>query len=135
MLRGQILGIDRLFKKGLDRGVMIGVTALAFFLMENFAQDLLSERLGIPGGLAAAGGVLAFQEKVMKLINRSTSLVMEVSGPIEGNKDQLYRDQFLTARVDGALSGKDRRMLRIAANALGLTDNDCARIESDLVPG
>jgi len=132
VLRGQILGIDRLFKVGLNRAVMGFLLIMVFFLAEQAAESLLSDRFGMLGGLTAAGGMLFFQESVMKLINRSTNIVMTVSSPVSGDRLAIYRDHFVAAMSDGNLSAKDRMMLGITATTLGLTNEECAVVEAEL---
>ena len=134
ILRGQILGIDRLFKVGLNRAIMGGLLVAVFVSADQLVQNLLSDRFGFLGGLAAAGGMIVFQKQCMKLINRGTNVVMAVRVAVEGEKLELYREHYLTAISDGTLSGKDRRMLLMTARTLGMTREDCAEIEGQLVP-
>ena len=134
VLRGQILGIDRLFKAGLNRAMMGFTIVIGFFLAEETCQNMVSDDYGWVGGLAVAGIMVVFQDQVMKLINRSTNVVMTVRDHDAADKLEIYREHFQAAIFDGKLSAKDRMMLRITSRTLGLTDEECYLVEAELVP-
>ena len=131
ILQGQILGIEHLFKANINRAAMGGLMVTAFIVTEELIQNLLSDKYGIIGGLVVTLGMMGARAPIMKVIDKGTNKIVVDALEINDDAAQIYLEQYLTAVHDGVITELERRMLRITARALKLTDEQCALIESE----
>jgi hypothetical protein len=129
ILQGQILGIEHLFKANINRAAMGGLLVTAFFVTEEVMQNFLSEEYGFIGGLMVTFSMMGARTPIMKLIDKGTNSMVVNALEINDDASQIYREQYLTVVHDGVITELERRMLRITAKALRLSEEQCKAIE------
>jgi uncharacterized membrane protein len=131
ILQGQILGIEHLFKTNINRAAMGGLMVSAFFITEELMQNFLSEEYGFVGGLMVTVGMMGARTPIMKIIDKGTDSMVVDALEINDDAAKIYREQYLTVVHDGVITELERRMLKITAKALKLSEEQCKEIESE----
>lgn len=133
LLRGQVLGLNRKIVAGTSGALAAGLLAMAFVVVTELIEGLVS------GGDTAVGIVAAV---VLTLLFRPVQTVAErglvrmfpsarpLSGMAEAERAAMYREQVELAWADGRVGAKERRMLDRMAVALSLQGDAALRIES-----
>ena len=133
ILREQIFGIERLFKRNLVRIVLLGFFTLGFLSAEQLIESLISEDYGTLGGIMVACSMLTVNRPLSKIIREQVDLFLPDKNIIEDDAAKVYAHHYRLAMRDGELSKKERDMLRLTAKSLGLTKSQISAIESRVV--
>ena len=132
ILREQIFGIDKLFRKGLKNTILTIIVVTVITSVVEIFQEYLSDGYGIIGGIGVALLMALGKSPLMLLINKMTTLLMpEIQGS-ESEAMAFYRSQYELMFEDGEISTRDRKILLALAERLELTESEISDIESNL---
>ena len=129
ILRGQIFGIERLFKRNLVRIVILGIVALVFILTEQLIENFLSSEYGTVVGLLAAIMMLGVHKPINRTLRNVIDKLIPDQDIIDDDASKVYAYQYEIAMNDGELSKRELDMLRLTAKSLGLTKSRAKAIE------
>ncbi|HEX9816474.1 MAG TPA: hypothetical protein VGB18_05800 [Candidatus Thermoplasmatota archaeon] len=133
VVKHQLLGLDVRVKWTLRQGTVGAAFVAVFFIGSEGTQLLLSERIGPYLGLGAAGLLVFAFNPIRRLADRFVEGAMPGVKPIvrmsELERASLFFDQARFAWVDGSLSAKERQILDVAKQRLGLTSEEAETLE------
>lgn len=133
----QVLGIDLKVKWTIKQSTVAGAFIAVFFVASEGAQVLFAESAGLGPWIGIAGaGLLVFGlSPLQRVAERVANTAMPAPKPIAemdaDERHELYREQALFAWSDGQLSAKDRRILNVARERLGLTMEETTSLEEE----
>ena len=128
----QVMGIERLFRKTINRAALGSLMVIGFMVTEELLQNVLSTAFGVVGGVGVAGAMALAKDPLMNFIDRGTNSVLPTV-VAQGPGVDLYRQQFMAAMDDGEMTNSKRSMLSLSASALNISDEDAARIEEEVL--
>ena len=130
ILRNQVFGIERVFKKNTVRVVLGGIGLASFFLAENIVGNLVEEDYGTLGGIIAALSILGLQNRLMFIVKPI------VNSLFSDEMDQSFSDQMTTylqvyrmATLDGIITEQEQTMLTATADGLNLNSTEIQAVE------
>lgn len=136
ILRNQLFDIDLRLKRGIERGTVVTVFVLVFYVAAKVAETYLSREAGWVAGAIAAGLLLFAAPRLSKAAERvsSTALpgVAASPGYIAYRKLEVYKAAVESALETGPLDTRERAILDRLRAKLGLSAADAAAIEADL---
>ena len=130
IFRAQIFGIEHLFRRGAVKVGLGALVVITFFSVEQFLEEVVSTAYGTIGGLLVAAIMLVAHKPIMGVFDRWMDIVFPDVESIDDDVDEIYSYHFRAAIADGRLDDADRRVLRITAKRLGLTEEQVARLEN-----
>ncbi|HLE47885.1 MAG TPA: histidine kinase N-terminal 7TM domain-containing protein [Candidatus Thermoplasmatota archaeon] len=139
LVRHRLFDIDVRMRLTLRRTTLAAFFVAAFFIGTELTQNYLSTRYDSVVGVLAAGTLLLALHPLQRVADRLARVAVPNATPISGMSHPehvaLYREQVLIAWADGTLSAKERRMLDRTRERLGISLDESAKIESDIVRG
>jgi hypothetical protein len=130
ILRNQVFGIERVFRKNTVRAVLGGIGLASFFLAENIVGNLVEEDYGTLGGIIAALSILGLQNRLMFIVKPM------VNSLFSDEMDQSFSDQMTTylqvyrmATLDGIITEQEQTMLTATADGLNLNSDEIEAVE------
>ncbi|MEK6985456.1 MAG: hypothetical protein AABX89_03615 [Candidatus Thermoplasmatota archaeon] len=123
MLRHQVLGLDLRLKLGLGRTIVVGVIAVAFFLVSETVEALLPIDGLLPGLVGAALVTLAIvplQRAARRVMDRLMPNVQDNAAYRDRRAEDIYRMALDSARQDGNIGVGEQAMLDRLAQRLQL---------------
>lgn len=137
ILRHRLFDIDVRLRWTVSRGTIAAAFVAVFFVVSEAAASLFSGWTGSTWlGLAAAGLLVFAITPLQQAADRLAALAIPaMSSTSLAPEDRLafYREQVRVAWADGALSRDERRLLDAARVRLGLSHEEAARIENEIV--
>ncbi|HLE97499.1 MAG TPA: hypothetical protein VI997_09030 [Candidatus Thermoplasmatota archaeon] len=135
IMKYQLLGIDLRLKWTIKQSTVAAAFVAVFFVASEATQQVFAARVGPILGLAAAGALVFAIAPLERLAGRVSEAAMPGVKPISqmgaSERALLYLEQARFAWGDGQLSVKDRQILEVARNRLGLTRDEVARLEEE----
>jgi len=132
ILRQQIFGIERLFKRNLVRIALFGFVTLGFLVTEELLGNFVSDAYGTAGGFAIAIAMLTAHRPFTDLVRAQIDRWLPDIDLMDDDASKVYAHQFALAIRDGELSSRERSMLNLTAKSLGLNKAQVARIEETI---
>ncbi|MDC1018455.1 hypothetical protein OAR36_08370, partial [Pseudomonadales bacterium] len=130
ILRNQVFGIERVFKKNTVRVVLGGIGLASFFLAENIVENLVSEDYGTFGGLGAALLVIGFQNRLMLIVRPFVNSVFsDEMGQQFSEQMTTYMHLYRTAILDHIITEEEQTMLTVTAKGLNLNSDEIEAVE------
>lgn len=138
LLRHELFGLDLKVKATIRGSALLGVFVAVYFLASEGAESVVADNWGPPVGLAAAALLTLVQGPLQRGATRVADAAMPGVRPFEelsgDAREALYVAQVQAAAEDGALTAKDRRVLEVARQRLGLSPERAAALERDALP-
>ncbi|MBI2078223.1 MAG: hypothetical protein HYT80_07640 [Euryarchaeota archaeon] len=140
VLRQGLFDLQVRLKWTISRGTLAGLFVAMFFIVSELVQDYVGKVVGAAAGIAAAGGLAL----VLAPLHRMTERVADAALPrvrpddpayLLGQKRETYREALFVAWSDGQITAKEMRMLYRLREALGLPDEEIARLEHEVAVG
>jgi hypothetical protein len=134
LLRHQLLGVDLKVRWTVVRGIIAGVFLGAFFLVEQVAQNIVSERYGLLFGLLAAALLLLAFAPIRGVAERIADRALpETSARAdERARERAYANALRIAMRHPELTEADERSLAHLADALGLSSDSATRLRREV---
>ena len=130
ILRNQVFGIERVFKKNTVRVVLGGIGLAGFFLAENIVENVVSEDYGTFGGLGAALLVIGFQNRLMLIVRPFVNSVFsDEMGQQFSEQMTTYMHLYRTAILDHIITEEEQTMLTVTAKGLNLNSDEIEAVE------
>lgn len=133
MLRSQLFGFDLQLKWALKRGTLAGIFLAVFFLVTVPAENYLTSRYGWAIGGAVAGLLLFAIAPLQRLSERVAHAALPHVDDTEQYRDararELYAAAWEAALKDGVVTDKERDVLAMLQEKLGLTATEALAIE------
>ena len=136
LLRVQIFDLDVKIHAGVKQGTIMTSFVAVYFLVNEMAQFFFQQAFGVYLGIGAAALLVFALHPVQQLAEKIASRAVPSAQPVEKmNKRQridVYREQVVVAWEDGTLSLKERRMLEVVRERLGLTLEEAVSLEREI---
>jgi hypothetical protein len=132
ILRAHLFDIDVKVRAGIARATLASVFVVAFVVGEQVVQALVSDQVGLFGGIVAAVAV-AFAVKPLERFAHSVATKALPEGP-EGarGKVEVYRAAVEAAVESGGISEKERESLRRLREKLAVPPEEAAAVEASV---
>jgi hypothetical protein len=135
ILRTQLFDIDLRIRWTIKQSTFaVSVVAIVFTLSEG-VEWLVSSELGDAWGLAAAAIVLFFVKPLQGFAERVVSVLMPNTQNTPeykvSRKRQVYESAVAEAHLDGGISHKERSLLILLRDSLGISESDAEAIENE----
>jgi hypothetical protein len=139
VVRHQLFDIDVRLKWTLKRGTLAALFVAVFFIVAQVAQAYLTTEYGLLLGGISAGLLLfaltplqRFAERVADTAMPGVKSMSEMTNP---ERTALYRKQAAVAWADGNVDKNERLLLDNLREHLGISHEEAARIEGEIVRG
>ncbi|HET6403996.1 MAG TPA: hypothetical protein VFH78_05065 [Candidatus Thermoplasmatota archaeon] len=136
ILRTQLFDIDLRLKWTIRRATLLGAFAVVFVGVAEVAQNVASDAYGyLAGGVATALMLLALrpiERMSARIADSAMPHVQETPTYVAYRKMEVYRAALEGAMQDGAVTEREREVLRRLRASLGLSDADVAALERDV---
>lgn len=133
LLKFEIFDIDRKVKTGIRGSVIVGTFVVAFFVVSEGIETLVSETVGNWAGLGAAGlltiGLRPIERKANQLADQAMPEVDDSQAYTEDRKAEVYQAAVERAAGDEVLTDREKEILAGLREDLGLHDNEAREIE------
>lgn len=133
-----LFGTELKLKWTLARGALLGIFAVAFFLVDQAAQFFVSATFGALAGLAAAVILVFALAPLKKLTHRLADRAMPAVEPtdayLEKRRLVVYKAALQSAAQDGVVTEREARVLDTLARELGLTADETTAIARTVLP-
>ena len=130
ILKNQVFGIERVFRKNTVRVVLGGIGLASFFLAENIVENIVSEDYGTFGGLGAALLVIGFQNRLMLIVRPFVNSVFsDEMGQQFSEQMTTYMHLYRTAILDHIITEEEQTMLTVTAKGLNLNSDEIEAVE------
>jgi len=137
ILRGQLLGIELIVKRGLARALVVGAFVVVFFAASEGTERLVAARYGTLGGLFAAAALAVALVPLQRGADRLVDRVMPGVEPspeyLQARRLELYRAAVESAHESGGVSEKERETLARLRAKLGIEERVAERVERDVL--
>lgn len=133
ILRHELFDIDLRIKWTLQRGTLLAIFLIVFFVIANVASEFLTSSYGfLTGGIAA--GLLLFlispiQRFAEGIAERAMPGVRDTDEYRRVRKQEVYRSAVEAAAADGAITEREREILSRLQDQLGLKAAEAFSIE------
>ena len=136
ILRAQLFDIDLRIRWTIKQSTLAAVVVTIIFLVSEGADRLLSAELGNFAGLLAAAIVVFFLAPLQRLAEHVASVAMPNTQNTPEyaafRKMQVYEAAIAEAQQDGGISPKERALLNLLRDSLGVSASDAGAIEHEL---
>jgi len=138
ILRHGIFGTQKRVTLTLQRGTVAAMLLAAFFVATEMANNFFQVRGGWIFGSVAAGIMLFAAAPLQRAAERLTQLPPGRSSSTPStapaiDRVEIYRDHLRVVWADGTLSSKERVLLRLLRDKLGLSPADADRLEEEVL--
>lgn len=138
IVRHQILGFDVKVRWTISRGTIAAAFIAVFVGVQTFVSEFFTNTGGLITGAVAAAGLVFFLAPLQSLAEKvAGAATQDAKPPAAQSQDErleTYRATARSAWSDGAIDAKERALLDTLREALGLSYEQAARIESDAAP-
>lgn len=129
-------GVTRTVSRTAVGALFLGVFLVVSQLAQSFAASYFGARGWIAGGIAA--GLLVFAlVPLQRAAERIAAFALPNAGPVSAMSHQdrkdLYQEQLRIAWEDGTLTAKERHLLDVAGERLGLTSEEVVGLEREVL--
>lgn len=137
-LATHLFDIDIKLKVTLERGTVMAIYVVFFFIVSEGTASFLSDQFGVLVGLITTGVLLLFLTPIQRWAERLSDAAMPTvqQSPeyLQYRKLQVYGEAVSdTVRRKGFISAVDRAVLNQLQANLGLTQNDISSLEHELL--
>ena len=136
ILKTQLFDIDLKIRWTIKQSTLAGAFVAIMFVISEGAAQFLEAELGNIAGLLAAAVVMfflaplqRFSEKVAAAAMPNTKNTPEYA---TFRKMQVYESAIRDAQAEGGISNKERTLLDLLRDSLGIKESDAIAIESEL---
>lgn len=136
ILRQQLFDIDLRIKASLGHAMLVGFFLAVFLVVEQIVQAFSSQTLGLWAGSIVAGLMLVTLVPLHRMSKRLADRAMPAvrdrePAYLDERKHAIYRDAYATVWEDGSVTRKEMAFLFRMRDSLGLSPEQCARIEAE----
>lgn len=139
IVKHHAFGIDLAIKWTVVRGIVLGVFAAVFFVVEQVAENYVQESYGIVAGILAAGVVVLALRPLQTLARRIADRIMPGVEPTQAYFDArrvtIYRAAALSAAKDGVVTERERDMLETLVRELKIPEPEVAAVHREVFGG
>jgi uncharacterized tellurite resistance protein B-like protein len=136
LARYQIFDIDLKVRWTIKNSTIAAVFIGVFVVVEQLAQNFVSQTFGVAAGALAAGLLLVAIHPIQHAAERVSVAAVpnaRVSSQLTGDERlAIYLAQAKAAWADGVMEKSERVMLDRLRDTLGLTHEEAARLESEV---
>lgn len=129
LVRHRLFGIEPTIRWTIRRGAVAAAFLAVFFVAVQLAEGYVSDEYGWAVGGVAAGLLLFAIAPIQRAAERLAQAVAPDAAHAGRSAPDMYRRHVTVAWADGAITARERRLLDLARDHLGLTRDDAARIE------
>lgn len=133
ILTTQLFDIELRIKRGISRSALLAIFLAVFVGVAAAAEEYLNDAYGIlAGGLAAAALVLALaplQRFADRVSDAAMPGVRDTPEYLESRRREIYQAALHSARHDGSITQRERRVLATLADELGLSATEAVDLE------
>lgn len=133
LLKFEIFDIDRKVKTGIKGSLIAGVFVVAFFVVSEGLEAVVSDAAGTWAGLGAAGlltlGLRPLEHRASQLADRAMPGVDESEAYQEERSLEVYQAAVERAAADEVLTDREKQILTGLRDELGLRGSDAREIE------
>lgn len=137
ILRTQLFDIDLQIQWGVQRGTLVSIFLVAFFVTAKLAETYLSRTGGWFAGALAAGLLLFATPRLNKFSDRVAETAMPGVSPsveyVTFRKLEVYKAAVESAVETGPIDTREREILTRLQAKLGLSHASAVAIETDVV--
>ncbi len=139
ILRTQLFDIDLKIRWTIKQSTLAGVFVAIMFVISEGAAQFLEAELGNIAGLLAAAVVMFFLAPLQRFSEKVAAAAMpntENTAEYKAfRKMRVYEAAVSEAEMEGGISRKERTLLNLLRDSLGISESDAAAIEADLQSG
>jgi hypothetical protein len=136
ILRTQLFDIDLKIRWTIKQSTLAGIFVATMFLISEGASSFLEAELGNVAGLLAAAVVMFFLAPLQRFAERVAGAAMPNTENTPEyaafRKMQVYESALGEAQAEGGISPKERTLLIVLRDSLGISESDADAIESGL---
>jgi hypothetical protein len=136
ILRTQLFDIDLKIRWTIKQSTLAGIFVATMFLISEGASQFLEAELGSVAGLLAAAVVMFFLAPLQRFAERVAGAAMPNTENTPEyaafRKMQVYESALGEAHAEGGVSPKERSLLNVLRDSLGISESDGEAIESGL---
>lgn len=136
ILRTQLFDIDLKIRWTIKQSTLAGIFVALMFLISEGASTFLSAELGNVAGLLAAAVLMFFLAPLQRFAEKVASAAMPNTQNTPEyaafRKMQVYESALSEALAEGGVSDKERTLLGVLRDSLGISEADAAAIEAEL---
>jgi len=139
ILRTQLFDIDLRLRWTIKQSTLAGIFVSLMFLISEGASEFLSAELGSVSGLLAAAVVMFFLAPLQRFSERVAGAAMPNTKNTPEyamyRKLQVYESAVAEAQLEGGISHKERALLVVLRDSLGISPADAESLEMELQTG
>ncbi len=136
ILRTQLFDIDLKIRWTIKQSTLAGVFVAIMFIISEGAAQFLEAELGNVAGLLAAAVVMFFLAPLQRFAERVAAVAMpntkNTPEYASFRKMQVYEAAVAEAQLEGGISPKERSLLVLLRDSLGISESDAVAIEGEL---
>ncbi|MFT5770218.1 MAG: hypothetical protein ACI9H8_002204 [Lysobacterales bacterium] len=136
ILRTQLFDIDLKIRWSIKQTVLGVAVAIIMFLVSEVAERLLTGEVGNFQSFLIAAVVVIFLTPLQRFADRFASAAMpntkDTPEYAMRRKKEVYQSAFSEAQYEGGVSDKERALLVVLRDSLGISVSDADTIEADL---
>jgi hypothetical protein len=129
-LNDSVFGIDQNLRKTFRTTMFTGTGALLFITATEFMEQVLGQ--GLIGGVAVGVLFLGLRGPVLSVIDGMSSRLIPANYTTE---ETAYLEAYKVAMDDFIITADERKMLKIQAKTLGISDQRVQELEQDYNSG
>ena len=129
-LNDSVFGIDQNLRKTFRTAMFTGTGALLFITATEFMEQVLGQ--GLIGGVAVGVLFLGLRGPVLSVIDGMSSRLIPANYTTE---ETAYLEAYKVAMDDFIITADERKMLKIQAKTLGISDQRVQELEQDYNSG
>ena len=137
VLRGLLFDIDLRIRWTIKQSTVAGILIAVVFVVSEGASAFLSAELGNVAGLLAAAVVMFFLAPLQRFAEQVASAAMpntqNTPEYAAHRKMQVYETAVADAHREGGISAKERALLELLRDSLGITPTDAEALERELL--
>lgn len=137
LLKHQLFGLDLKVKWTIKQSTLGAAFLVVFFVVSELAENLVQDRLGLAFGLGTALVLTYATNPVRQFAGRFADVVMpdaKQAGDLSAQERlEIYAEQVRVAWADGVLTRKDRQLLEVTRDRLGIPIETAQRLEAELI--
>jgi hypothetical protein len=137
ILRTQLFDIDLKIRWTIKQSTLAGIFVATMFLISEGASQFLEAELGNVAGLLAAAVLMFFLAPLQRFAERVAGAAMPNTDNTPEyaafRKMQVYESALGEAHAEGGVSPKERTLLNVLRDSLGISETDAEAIESGLI--
>ncbi len=136
ILRSHLFDIDLRIRWTIKQSTLATTVVTFVFLISEGADRLLSAELGNVAGLGAAAVVVFFLAPLQRFAENVASVAMpnteNTPEYAAHRKMQVYEEAIVEAQREGGISDKERSLLNMLRDSLGIASSDAEMLEREL---